>query len=71
MRGQNMKKIFGLLLLLSLASFADETQDYTAILENQKKELFYLQVMTLFVACSSGLQTVQLMIHAKNQKSLI
>lgn len=66
-----MKKIFGLLLLLSLASFADETQDYTAILENQKKELFYLQVMTLFVACSSGLQTVQLMIHAKNQKSLI
>jgi hypothetical protein len=71
MRGQNMKKIFGLLLLLSLASFADETQDYTAILENQKKELFYLQVMTLFVACSTGLQTVQLMIHAKNQKSLI
>lgn len=66
-----MKKIFGLLLLLSLASFADETQDYTAILENQKKELFYLQVMTLFVACSTGLQTVQLMIHAKNQKSLI
>ena len=66
-----MKKIFGLLLLLSLASFADETQDYTAILENQKKELFYLQVMTLFFACSTGLQTVQLMIHAKNQKSLI
>ena len=66
-----MKKIFGLLLLLSLASFADETQDNTAILENQKKELFYLQVMTLFVACSTGLQTVQLMIHAKNQKSLI
>lgn len=71
MRGQNMKKILGLLLLISLASFADGTQDYSAILENQKKELFYLQVMTLFLACTCGLQTVQLMIHAKNQKSLI
>ncbi|MBR5077188.1 MAG: hypothetical protein IKX30_00445 [Victivallales bacterium] len=66
-----MKKILGLLLLISLASFADGTQDYSAILENQKKELFYLQVMTLFLACTCGLQTVQLMIHAKNQKSLI
>ena len=71
MRGQNMKKILGLLLLISLASFAEGTQDNSAILENQKKELFYLQVMTLFLACTCGLQTVQLMIHAKNQKSLI
>ena len=71
MRGQNMKKILGLLLLISLASFAEGTQDNSAILENQKKELFYLQVITLFVACSAGLQTVQVMIHAKNQKSLI
>ena len=66
-----MKKIL-LLVLFCISCFAAENEvDLTEIKQNQQKQIFFNQVMILLLGCSAGLQTVQLMIHAKNQKSLI
>ena len=67
-----MKKFILLLALLAFPCFADENNDdLNRIKENQEKQIFFQQVQCLLLACCAGFQTVQLMIHAKNQKNLI
>ena len=67
-----MKKILLLSILACFSCFAAESEaDLNEIKANQDRQLFYLQVNALLLGCISGVETVKLMIHAKNQKSLI